>query len=451
MMELKDNTKYPLTADSFKEYLSLQNIANCQISELLDEKGNNLLVYPYSFHECDDEIGKQHILSLSLRREGKQSKKALLETGNVVGFIGINNQYISIHSRFSGCVKEDFFLHYMLQKVLCINIVNLTHGTAEEQIFNFLLYLFPKLLNEALAQGIYKGYQRNEYNDANVRGIIDINRHLKKNLPFNGCIAYRTREFSYDNPVTELIRHTIEYINTKRTGKPLLEKDAETRASVAQIISATPRYSKHERAKVIKDNLKVLNHPYFTRYAPLQKLCLRILKHEKIKYGYKEDEIYGILIDVSYLWEEYIATILTKQEFKHPNNKKGTGRICLAKGNYFSRYPDFYNRESNGTIIDTKYKQQIDRRDDINQMLTYMYRLKGKHGIFIKPEQDSSPNKIYQLHGYGSDNNAELRIYSFSIPQKADDYEAFEKQIKKSENVLKTEISSIAHKDDSSL
>ena len=52
-----------------------------------------------------------------------------------------------------------------------------------------------------------------------MRGTIDINRHLKLNLPFNGRVAYRTREFSHDNHVTELIRHTIEYIS-----KPYLER-----------------------------------------------------------------------------------------------------------------------------------------------------------------------------------------------------------------------------------
>lgn len=170
----------------------------------------------------------------------------------------------------------------MLQKVLCVNVVNLSHGTTNERIFDFLLYLFPKFLKEALAQGVYKEYLRNEYNDANIRGVIDINRHLKTNLPFNGRIAYRTREFSYDNHVTELIRHTIDYIGKTSFGKMLLENDAETHASVAQIISATPSYSRQEREKIIKSNSKIVNHPYYFRYTPLQRLCLRILRHEKL-------------------------------------------------------------------------------------------------------------------------------------------------------------------------
>ena len=279
-MILKDNTQYS-SSDNLEEYLSFNNISNRKISELLDDMGNDLLIYPHSFNQCEDEMGSQYLFSLQTNWNGNKCTKAILETGNMSGFIGMNGQSVSIHSRFS-TNTEDFFLHYMLQKVLCINVVNLSHGTANEKIFNFLLYLFPKLLKDALTQGVYKEYQRNEYNDANVRGTIDINRHLKTNLPFNGRIAYRTREFSYDNHVTELIRHTIEYIGKSSFGKILLENDAETHANVAQIISATPSYSRQEREKVIKSNSKIVNHPYYFRYTPLQRLCLRILRHENL-------------------------------------------------------------------------------------------------------------------------------------------------------------------------
>lgn len=434
-MILRDNTKYS-SSDNLEEYLSFNNIANRKISELLDDRGNDLLIYPHSFNQCEDEMGSQCLFTLQTNWKENKCTKAILETGNMVGFIGMNGQSVSIHSRFSKNA-EDFFLHYMLQKVLCINVVNLSHGTTDEQIFDFLLYLFPKLLKEALAQGIYKEYQRNEYNDANVRGTIDINRHLKTNLPFNSRIAYRTREFSYDNHVTELIRHTIDYIGKTSFGKMLLENDAETHASVAQIISATPRYSRQERDKVIKSNSKIINHPYYFRYTSLQKLCLSILRHEKIKYGTKENKIYGVLFDVSYLWEEYLAFILTKQGFKHPNNKKGTGRIYLAK-HKLPRYPDFY-REEDSFIIDAKYKRETSR-DDIHQMITYMYRLKGRNGTFIQPSDRICQKENYDLLGYGTEYNSTLQTYFYPISQTTNDYRQFVADMALSENMLKAQL-----------
>lgn len=438
MMILKDNTNYSFTADNLEEYLQLQNIANKKVSDLLDENGNNLLIYPHSFHLCEDEADKQYLFSLQTQWKEKQCTKLLLETGNMVGFIGVNGKSISIHSRFSKNTREDFFLHYMLSKVLCINIINLSHETTDEQIFDFLLYLFPLLLNEALLQGVYKEYQRNEYNDTNVRGVINIDKHLKMNFPFNGRIAYRTREFSHDNHITELIRHTIEYIGKTKFGKALLEKDEQTRRNVAQIISATSHYSRQEREKVIKSNLKVISHPYYSRYTPLQKLCLRILKHEKIKYGEKEDKVYGILFDISYLWEEYLATIFERQGFKHPNNKKGTGRIYLTKDKLYPRYPDFY-RELDNTIIDAKYKREISR-DDVHQMITYMYRLKGLNGIFVQPSENIYQSTSHDLWGYGADDNAKLKTFYYSISQEKSDYKQFVSDMIQSEDILKSQF-----------
>ena len=49
MLILRDNTKYSSTADNLEKYLSLQNIANRNVSELLDDKDNDLLIYPHSF------------------------------------------------------------------------------------------------------------------------------------------------------------------------------------------------------------------------------------------------------------------------------------------------------------------------------------------------------------------------------------------------------------------
>lgn len=438
MIVLTDNTSYTIK-DNFEEYLSLQSIANRTISDLLDEKDNNLLVYPYSFYQCEDETDRQSLLYLQSHWKDNQCTEVILKTGNIAGFIGVSGLSVSIHSRFASNTEQDFFLHYMLQKVLCINLVNLSHGTTDEQMFDFLLLLFPKLLNEALSQGLYKEYQRNEYNNANLRGVIDINRHLKNNLPFNGRIAYRTREFSHDNHITELIRHTIDYIGKSKFGKMLLENDAETHTNVAQIIHATPHYNRQKREKVINANLKTINHPYYSRYTPLQKLCLRILKYEKNKYGERENKIHGVLFDVAYLWEEYLATILTKQGFEHPNNKNGTGRIYLARPKIFPRYPDFY-RKYDSIIADAKYKKDIDAREDVNQMITYLYCLKGKWGIFILPTIENHSGEKYQLYGYGEDIDAELQKYFFPIPQDVSDFKTFVSEIMKSEKIFKEQL-----------
>lgn len=448
MIVLRDNTQHHIHAVDIDRHMPLERLADIDIRDIVSDSGNSILIYPHSFQQCDDEIGKQPIFSFKRTlRQKDRCNGARIVTGNIAGFISIDGTPVTILSRFADSVDKDFFLHYMLQKVLNINIVNLSHGTNSESIFDFLIYLFPKLLNDVLTQGLFKKYIRHEYNDSNVKGCINVSRHIRQNIPFNGNIAYSTREFSHDNRVTELVRHTIEYIRTRKAGQYALDIDADTRANVSQIISATPAYNRFDRDKVISQNIRPVSHPYYTRYAPLQSLCLRILRHDRIKYGNSENKIYGILFDVSYLWEEYLGTILTPHGFKHPNNRKRSGTIYLSEGKAHPRYPDYYNGDSHGVVIDAKYKSDSNR-DDENQMLTYMYRLKSRHGIFIYPTNEEKNDECFKLKGFGLDNNALLHSIKLHIPQKAESYDCFKSSIAKSEKRVSEFIGSTVAKTD---
>ncbi len=352
---------------------NIKQFANKKIKYL---KENNLFIL--SKNSFKDDIENSDIIELD-----EVNNK--IYSNNIMGFIGYNDTQIKITSRFA-TDKNDYFLHYMLQKVLCLNIFDLQHSTNKDDSFDFLIYMFLDLFQKAIRQGIFKSYQKREYNDANVRGVIDINRHIKNNIPFNGKIAYNTREYSYDNNITQLIRHTIEYINTKSKG--ILNINEDIKSGVFQIIEATKRYDKNKRQSIINKNLKKLNHPYFYEYEPLRKICIQILRHEELKYGREEDKIYGILFDGAYLWEEYIYTILKDLDFLHPRNKEKTDGINLLNKKW-TVYPDFYNYNKQ-IVLDTKYKMLNKDNDKIDgsdkhQIISYVYTLGAKIGGFVYP------------------------------------------------------------------
>ena len=87
-----------------------------------------------------------------------------------------------------------------------------------------------------MRKGLFKKYIRHRYNDGNVKGTIDVARHIEKNTPFVGNVAYSQREFSYDNSLMELVRHTIEFIKRKPYGNKLLIK---VKDEVKLVIDAT--------------------------------------------------------------------------------------------------------------------------------------------------------------------------------------------------------------------
>ena len=84
-------------------------------------------MFPHSFRDCDDEVGKQRIFTLDCRYKEGQNVINCISTGNLMGFVGINGVEVSISSRFSSGSKEDFFLQYMLQKVMSVNVFNLKY------------------------------------------------------------------------------------------------------------------------------------------------------------------------------------------------------------------------------------------------------------------------------------------------------------------------------------
>lgn len=422
-INLTDNDIGQLNAVTFqrKDIAALFPIANKTIAELCREN-ENLLIFPYSIETSGDKIGESSVMSILNTGD---PDKVQITTGNVMGFIGIDNLQIKIKSRFDKG-RDDFFLHYMLQKVLSFNLFDLKHNDEQEDLFDFIMFMFPYFLKAAMNQGVYREYKNFKHNDSNLKGTIDIGRHIARNFPFVGNIAYATREYNHDNDLSELIRHTIEFMKTKRYGQLVLNIDRETIENVKIIIAHTPSYNKNERSSVISKNLRAKVHPYYTEYRPLQTLCLQILRMEEVKYGESSDEICGILFDGAWLWEEYVNTILSNHGFKHPENKLHKGGIYLFDDHSGIRYPDFYKDDM---VLDAKYKRlgsydkvsKLDR-NDVHQVITYMTALKADRGGFVAPlEQKQS--KVPSSHLQGS--MATLSIFGIEICKSATSYAEF--------------------------
>ena len=433
-INLTDNNIGQTDAGTFwrKDVAALFPIADKTIAELCKEN-ENLLIFPYSIEKSDDRIGDSSVMNILNTDDPEQVR---ISTGNVMGFIGVGDLQIKIKSRFD-LGRDDFLLHYMLQKVLSFNLFDLSHNNEQEDVFDFIMFMFPYFLKAAMRQGLYREYQNYLHNDANLKGTIDIGRHIARNIPFVGKIAYSTREYSHDNNVTELIRHTIEFMKTKKYGQAVLNIDRETIENVNTIVEHTPLYNKSDRNSVISKNLRMKTHPYYTEYRPLQTLCLQILRMEEVKYGESDDEICGILFDGAWLWEEYVNTILSKQGFIHPENKLHKGGIYLFEGHSGIRYPDFYKDDM---VLDAKYKRlgsynkvsMVDP-DDVHQVMAYMSALHVNKGGFIAP-LEKRQDKIPTSRISGTSSN--LFILGIEISKESASYADFCEQMKERETIF---------------
>ena len=437
MIKLKDNNNEfnisQLSNDIDKN--NIQYIANHSIENISD----NILIFPNSFDESKD-INKQSTIFNLLDNK--------IHTNNIMGFISYNNTQIKISSRFAVNDNEDYFLHYMLMKVLNLNIINLEHSKDYDDSFDFLIYMFISFFKKALRQGLFKQYKSIKHNDSNIKGTIDINRYIKNNIPFNGKISYNTREYSYDNNITQLIRHTIEYINNKN--RYLLSYDSEIKNYVQQVFYSTSSYERNKRESIINKNLKKLSHPYYYEYEPLRKICIQILRHEKLKYGSNDNTVYGLLFDGAWLFEEYLNTFLSKENFIHTENKIGRKPLYLLDNNKWKIYPDFYKlSENHNIVLDAKYKrldnysnENIDRNDK-HQIVSYAYTLNAKKAGFIYPLEEvnyTDANKITKIgllnNAYNGYADCGIYKYALKIPSIKSNGEDFQ-NIKEFADVMK--------------
>lgn len=412
--KIKDNTT--ISKYDFDEVrLITKKVLDKTLGQLEKE---GVFVFPELLKDAEDITKEQIIL---------QSVNDCYRSSNVMGFLGYGKERLIIKSRFS-TVENDYFFQYLIENVLEIpNVLDLnTDANQDNRLFNLLLFLFPYYLKIAMRKGLFKTYIRSQYNDGNVKGTVDIARHIRDNTPFTGKIAYNQREFSYDNSIMELIRHTIEFIKKRPYGNNVLRK----------------AYEYYDRRKIIiKNKKKPISHAYYHEYRNLQRLCIMILQQEKHQIGLGMTKIHGILFDGSWLWEEYINTLIGNN-FYHPMNKGRKGAQRLFDGNIGLIYPDFISRNATNRIIaDAKYKPlgNIGNKDYL-QVLAYMFRFDAKKGLYLYPENGKVENQLLKMNrGLTYEDNVEPRTdiqiikCGLKIPTDAKDYDEFKHKIKTNE------------------
>lgn len=423
-MKTKDNTLTSIQDITISKDF-LDKISNKNIEEL---ETSNLFLFPPKVNDMEG-LETSHFLLMANTDE--------VRTTNVMGVIGYKEERLFIDSRFDQ--GNDHFFYYMLKKVLNMNMIN-TEVNMEQQgnFLELLISMFPEFLNNAMKKGLYKEYKVRKNNDTNVKGVIDFKRHLKENVPFLGKVAYNTREYSYENSVIHLIRYTIEFIKRRKDLRKALYMNDITKENVHVIEANSSYFESINTARTIHHNIRnPVRHGYYLEYQALQRVCIAILRAES-NYFKKDSntEVYGILFDGAWLFEEYINTLIGNQ-YIHPQNTKGIGRQYLFNNGNGLIYPDFISRtDLNRKIADAKYKpiNNIRGRDYL-QLVAYMYRFEAAKGYFIYPFQKSMNNAkdktLSLLSGLNKtkvrEQNIQVIKLGIEIPSQETDFKKFEK------------------------
>ena len=399
--------------------------------------GDHVLFCPLDAAELLLQDGAEPIFAL----EPLEDNRWCVRTSNLVGFLECNGLTISIGSRFDSEDSSSFFLPYLIARTLYLPPLEL--DWEQVSAYDLLPLLFPAALTRALGSGLFKQYQRVSTNGPCFKGSLAVAAHLKHNLASGRKIASSSHQLSADNPVIQLVRHTIELIRSKPALAPLLAVNASVVSAVRQIELATPSFRSSALVSVVKANRAPCSSPV---YRPLQQLCLKLLTSfdPSLSLSHEPDQVYGVLFDISYLWEEYLATVLEPQGFEHPRNKAGVGAVYLDRNQSFLAYPDFYRLSSESTVaepradlvLDAKFKRYdtyAPARDDIVQMLSYLHVLKAPRALLLCPTQRADPLvSHYEFCGLGGT----VDVAFLPIPAQAESFADFCAQMAQAEAEL---------------
>ena len=305
-------------------------------------------------------------------------------------------------------------MNYLLSRVFGGNLVGEIEIGSDSFWDMLLAFAFRHRLREACKVGLFKEFRRVQYNDLRFRGKMDLDTHLRFNIPFRGKLAYDAHEITFDNPLNHLIRHAFERI--ARKWRAVLSDSKEITDLRHQFDQNTPTWHHGGVLDCMRKNIRSVKQPYFRHYYdPLRKVSLAILRRLGAGLYGRTEEAEGIIFDGSWLWENYLWTLLKPIGFQHPDNKKEKGGWKVLNKTF---YPDFvYTSGKMRVVLDAKYKREDRGIDDIRQVLAYMFMSDGRHGGLIKPvEASECLNKSEEIQCNGEWRGRWHDLF-FSIPR----------------------------------
>lgn len=339
-----------------------------------------------------------------------EKNKVYLTTGNLVGTLCFDNQVkVNVKCRFSKNDEKQCFFLYLLSKVFDIDFGEVAPSNEDDLDDLLLSILFVKLMEKAFSVGPFKKYKVIKHNDLCFKGKLDVNRHVLTNSLMNNKIAYTTNERLTDNNLNHLLLYVAKHIKNRYPN--LIDDNKNARCLLEQIRFGVPTFGSMSITEILtkKDNLQSIQHPYYSEYyEELRKISIAIL-HDEIPDVFSKDnensEVRGIIIDIAWLWEEYLFTLLQKEGYIHSNPaiKQNPIRLFKNKENKSSFYPDFrlpVDNQKSDVVLDAKYKLD-ENPDDIDQVFAYMLLTGAKQiGLIYPPQQR---NNLGNLIGNDSD------------------------------------------------
>lgn len=356
----------------------LYGYLNCIYLNKDDNRFKNIEIISFRHHAKDDEQKLIYEVQKSNKKDEKGKDIYCISTGLYVGNLNIKNVNIKINTGYNNVL-----LQRMLNSVSNIYFDNniRTQNQDKDKNIDFvsliLEYLFLTSLKRAFSMGLpteYKSFRDQSYS---VKGKVDGVKTLKNYLVGNSKINYVYNEKCLVQEIVDVLFGAINTIK-KESASKIIENYRYYLTALKQYKSS--KKITNETINKAKKH-KSLQNQMFEPYKSALKYAELILKHKNMLEDEEQNgtmAISGYLIDISELWEMYLANILS-------SNLEGyrvlpQEKINIYSNMFFSRnmYPDLVlEKDGNILVLDAKFKKMqfknfdVDR-NDLYQIHTYV-------------------------------------------------------------------------------
>ena len=249
-------------------------------------------------------------------------------------------------------------IYYML--CWCFNIQN-THEKTQSRvstenfknIYDFLSFVFIKLLSKIIKKGLYQDYNKKEAELSSLKGKINIDKTIKRNSLSKNKAVCTFNVFETNNIFNQIIKTTMDYL----IRFPNIEKDIKIQLkkylNYFDNVDFINKNDIHWKELSFNERNKYYQNIIF--------VCKLILKELIVSNDNGKENFLEFLDDtqISTIYENFV-----KEYFIKAHRIRAKSKILYFNDNPMEYMPVmktdiFLEQENNCLIIDTKFYKQI--------------------------------------------------------------------------------------------
>lgn len=362
------------------------------------------------FFEPDEE---RLILKLYSKEKLEQEKEYIVQTGLYAGVLFYKGCKINITTKYG-----DAFLKRMLNFVNDIYVdneqVKAKKDEAENQFLFIIAYLFIQSLEKAAVLSLPQQYKKHQERSHKVRGSIDFNDYLKRDIPFQGKLTSKYRERMYVQEIVDVLYLALRKLE-RLFGKEIHSRLLGLNQLLKQNYSGQfANYATIQKAKTHQS----INNPMYSGFKKVLEYAEIILLDKDLMPDNDKQQLAttGYLFDIAELYELYLEKLLSRN---FPEwSVSGQEEVRIYQQQFYNRpmFPDLVmkHRTSGKVVVfDAKFKKMqmlngdVDRAD-LHQIHSYSGYYRNNliaSGLIYPLSKEINTEKAHSKSIYGNDEN----------------------------------------------